>query len=231
MAIKVMNVAGSEATTQDFLLVNFPVFLAKDAASYAVLQTQGPLKFLVPSLNPFDIRFKEGWNILRAMLKSTTNPLIIQYWSMSAFLFGGTACKFSARPRQAASRFTGTDGPDFLRANMAGQLAEAGVTFDFMVQLRTNPKTMPIEDPTVEWAESESPFIPVETVTIPEQIFDTPEQNAFGENLSFVPWHCLPEHRPLGGINRLRKRVYEAISKLRHDLNNVVRKEPTDFTI
>jgi hypothetical protein len=41
------------------------------------------------------------------------------------------------------------------------------------------------------------------------------------------PWHAVPEHRPLGGINRVRKVVYETISKLRHDLNGAPRSEPT----
>ena len=30
------------------------------------------------------------------------------------------------------------------------------------------------------------------------------------EAMSFTPWHALKEHRPLGGINRLRKAVYSA---------------------
>jgi hypothetical protein len=51
----------------------------------------------------------------------------------------------------------------------------------------------------------------------------------FGDNLSFTPWHALSEHRPLGGIQRARRVVYETISKLRHGLNNAPRKEPTSF--
>jgi len=38
-------------------------------------------------------------------------------------------------------------------------------------------------------------------------------------------------HRPLGGINRVRRVVYEAISSLRHQLNLAPRTEPTGFTI
>ena len=32
-------------------------------------------------------------------------------------------------------------------------------------------------------------------------------------------WHALPEHRPIGGINRLRKAVYEAVSIYRLERN------------
>jgi hypothetical protein len=37
--------------------------------------------------------------------------------------------------------------------------------------------------------------------------------------MSFNPWHAVPAHKPLGGINRLRQAVYQAISKLRHEMN------------
>ena len=35
------------------------------------------------------------------------------------------------------------------------------------------------------------------------------------------------EHRPLGGVNRTRRVVYEVISELRHGLNGTPRREPT----
>ena len=38
----------------------------------------------------------------------------------------------------------------------------------------------------------------------------------------------ITEHRPLGGINRIRKSVYLGISKYRHEANGVPRKEPTN---
>ena len=50
----------------------------------------------------------------------------------------------------------------------------------------------------------------------------------FCENLSFNPWRTLPEHRPLGSINRARLQVYPAISRFRHRKNNAPPwREPT----
>jgi len=74
-----------------------------------------------------------------------------------------------------------------------------------------------------------SPFVKVATVHIPPQNFDTPAQNEYGDNLSFNPWHCLPVHRPLGGINRARKIIYETMSKYRHARNSAPRDEPTGW--
>jgi hypothetical protein len=54
-----------------------------------------------------------------------------------------------------------------------------------------------------------------------------PEQLSFGENLSYTPWHALPEHLPVGQINAIRKAVYLASSALRHQTNHVAPAEPT----
>ena len=78
---------------------------------------------------------------------------------------------------------------------------------------------MPIEDPSIEWKESDSPFISIAKITIMQQQFDTEEQQTFFENLSFSPWNALDEHRPIGELNRIRKQVYQASSKHRHKEN------------
>jgi hypothetical protein len=86
---------------------------------------------------------------------------------------------------------------------------------------------MDVEDSVQEWNDEDAPFYKVAKITIPKQAFDSDAQRSFCENLSYTPWHSLPEHRPLGGVNRIRRIVYERISKLRHDLNQSLRQEPT----
>ena len=96
---------------------------------------------------------------------------------------------------------------------------------EFLIQPRTS-NTMSVEDSMTEWKENKAPFYKVATIRIPQQVFDTPEQNKFCENLSFTPWHTLPEHKPLGAINRMRKVIYERISRVRHEMNSTQRIEP-----
>jgi hypothetical protein len=98
-----------------------------------------------------------------------------------------------------------------------------------MVQFQTDPVKMPVEDPSVEWDEKVSPFITVATLDIPQQAFDSAPQMEYCEGLSFTPWHSLPQHQPIGGVNRIRKTVYERISTLRHEANGVPRREPSGF--
>jgi hypothetical protein len=116
--------------------------------------------------------------------------------------------------------------PNFLRAALRDSLRSADGCMEFLIQPRTSA-TLDVEDARKEWPEAKAPFYKVATIRIPRQEFDTPEQNQFCENLSFTPWHALAEHRPLGGINRLRKVVYDTISRARHDMNRAERKEPS----
>jgi hypothetical protein len=106
---------------------------------------------------------------------------------------------------------------------MAATLLKHEITYNFFIQFQTDPVKMPIENPTVVW---DSPLIKVATIRIPTQVFDTPEQNDFGDNLSFNSWHALPEHKPLGNFNRVRKRIYEEMYDFRHKHNKIKDVEP-----
>jgi hypothetical protein len=93
--------------------------------------------------------------------------------------------------------------------------------------VQTDAHLMPIEDASVRWPEKLSPFIPAATVHIPKQRFDTQAHIDFAKVLSLNPWHCLPEHRPLGNQNRARRRMYYELSRLRQDENRAPHIEPT----
>jgi hypothetical protein len=238
MAIKLLGVPGpklseDERGTQDFLLINSPVFFVRNAADYVefsqAVAAKKPLSFFFHGFNPFRWRFHELRVSLGILRRKASNPLALRYWSMTPYLLGDTGpVKFSARPCAVApAGKPDKKNPDFLRDAMAAQLKDGGACFEFLVQQRTDPAHEPVEDPTVKWNEKTSVFLPVATIEIPAQRFESPEQDKFCENLSMNPWHATAEHRPLGGINRVRKVVYAAISKLRHDLNGAPHTEPT----
>jgi hypothetical protein len=120
--------------------------------------------------------------------------------------------------------------PDnYLRDNMVKTLLESDVELEMTVQLQTDSHRMPIENAAVLWPTRLSPRIPVATLRIPRQRFDSPEQLAFARNLSFNPWHCLPEHRPLGNQSRARKRMYQTLAQFRQKNNKVPHIEPTSW--
>jgi hypothetical protein len=240
MAVKLLEVEGEkllesekEAQTQDFVMIDHPVFFVRNVADYVpfmedfrrfetggILSKTGTgLKFL---LSPFP-----QFHLLRAVgSKKPDSPLGIQYWSTTPFNLGPHAIKFSARPDLAGVPPAPVLGSkDQLREAMSAHLRQREARFDFLVQLQTDPAAMPVEDATVLWDENASPFRKAASICIPTQSFDSKDQMQFCENLTFTPWHALPEHRPLGGINRTRKKVYEAISRRRHELNGTVMQE------
>src|SRR5690606_31631320 len=109
---------------------------------------------------------------------------------------------------------------------MADTLRDGDVVFEFLVQLQTDPRRMPIENSSVMWPERLSPYRAVATLRITRQHFTSDEQMTFDRHLSFNPWHSLPEHRPLGSQGRARRKIYLELSKARQRMNADGRIEP-----
>jgi len=238
IAIKLLDVPGDkildgekDATTQDFILANAPALFAKDAAEiceFAQRASSGKMLGYFLGWNPFKWRLRGLANLLRSVLGRVDNPLAVQYWSQTPLAFGNRAVKYKVVPLSPKRDYaTVPKGANYHRQAMAMHLRRQDAWFAFMVQLQLDPAKQPVEDAAKTWCEKEAPFVRVATIRIPAQRFDTPQRDAFAEALSYNPWHSLAEHRPLGGINRVRKAVYEAISRLRHEHNGSPRKEPT----
>jgi len=81
------------------------------------------------------------------------------------------------------------------------------VCYDLAVQFQRDAVKQPVEDATVEWKESDTPFVRVAQVTIAQMNLNQEEsknKTDFCNQLNWNPWHSLKAHRPLGSINRLR---------------------------
>ncbi|MEO8538657.1 MAG: catalase family protein [bacterium] len=236
-AIKMLGVPGpklmdDEKATQDLLAVCTPTFVTPDVIANQDLQTEilkgtPGLYFFRPGHTHFaDLLMQSWWN------QTQTNPLEQRYWSTVPYLLGdGQAMMYSVRPKaKARSRIPRLPlrPPDnYLRDNMVTTLGERDIEFDIMLQLQTDSHRMPIENNAVRWPENLSPFVPVATLRIPRQTFDSAAQFAFGHNLSYNPWHSLPEHRPLGNQGRARLRMYSELARLRQQMNATPHIEPT----
>lgn len=237
MAIKLMGVPGEKLLerqkheqTQDFILISTKVFVTRDVAQFDDM-----IKAMTGSLWSKIGFFGLHWRVILNLVKSLrkfANPLQTRYFSTTPYLFGATAVKYAAIPQvRHPDKLPSAPGDDYLREAMIAQLRREDALFDFAVQLQTDAGTMPIEDPGRAWDESASPWRKLATIRIPRQEFDSEAQRTFGENLSFTPWHCLPAHRPLGGINRARRVVYDLISTFRHEWNQAPRREPDSWDI
>ena len=229
MSLKVMGVDGpkllGDGWSQDFVLNSHPALFVGTPEDFAEFIDEGRIMFF---FNPFDLHLRE-LRIAMAGRRNHAGHLAIPYWSTTPYRHGaGKVVKYSARPCGGVTADDEENPSEgYLRDAMRGQLASGGACFDFMVQLQADPEAMPIEDASVEWDESESPFRKVATIDIPPQQFESAAQMEFCENLAFNPWHSLPEHRPLGGLNRVRRELYDELARFRHERNKVRYSEPT----
>lgn len=234
IGVKLMGVPGEklfddERYTQDFTGISAPTFTTPNIVENLKLQRRvfdgTPLFYFI---NPFDSHLMDG--LMQGLYSKThVNPLEVQYYSCVPYLLGeDQAMQYSLRPKAPGkTKMPKHPSDDYLRDAMVATLRRQSVEFDFLVQVQTDPHLMPVEDASVKWPERLSPFVPVARLRIPAQEFASEDQLAFADNLSFNPWHSLPEHRPLGNQNRARRAIYLELSKLRQEMNGSRRIEPT----
>lgn len=240
LGVEGARLPGSESdTTQDFLMVNGPTFGAPTPAAFLP-----NLKMLAASTDKAE-GLKKAWsatlraveNVVETLGSSSAmlttlggapevHPLGETYYSQSAFRYGDHVAKFSLVPvSQGLTERTGdkvavAGRPDALREDVSEVMIEQGGTWHLCVQLCTDLEKMPVEDPTVEWDEKLSPFIPVATLEVEPQIAWQHGASERTEDVtSFSPWHGLAAFQPLGAINRARKQTYEYSKTFRGDSN------------
>ena len=204
-------------TVQDIVMNSHPVMMTGDTRGFLELLQANEAGGFRRSMY-----FLTHPKALRIALAARANPtchLDIPYWSTTPYLFGpGRAVKYAVAPtslRRSSLPPVLTD--TYLKDAMRARLAESEATFDFMIQFQTDAARMPIEDASVEWKLQESPYIPVARIRIPPQALDDPVRVATCEQTAFNPWHCLPDHRPLGNMNRARRGIYEAMAAFRNE--------------
>jgi catalase len=102
VAIKLLEVAGEkviddESETQDFLFINHPVFMVRDAQGFANL-----MKATVGKANEEELRsLAPTFEVLQAISsKKVANPLLIQYWSTTPYQLGDRAIKYTIKPHR-----------------------------------------------------------------------------------------------------------------------------------
>jgi catalase len=240
MAIKVLAVEGDmvlvdeqRGRTQDFVMINHPVFFARNVKDYLRLEQvlvqadDSSLATLQGALtagdwNPLHWHWREMLTVARIAGHLPSHPASNTYFSMAPIRFGKYVAKYRSKPAGDRHdsyldlvKLLGAK-VDAMRLALEETLRTQEVLFEFQVQLRTSERTMPIEDAGVEWPESESPYRTVAYLLLPRQeIALLQEQDAY-KNLSFNVWHALAAHRPLGGINRVRRWAYPLSSTWRH---------------
>ena len=237
ISIKLMGVPGpklmdEEKFTLDMFGVSTPTFVTPNTKANAQLQIESVKNASIFYFLNFHRSHVLDFIMQSLWIKTQSSPFEAPYFSCVPYLLGeGQAMQYSVWPktkkRTPIPRLPLRPPDDYLRDAMVASLAADDVEFDIRLQLQTDPHLMPIENNAVLWPEKLSPRISAATLRIPRQTFNSPAQMEFAKRLSYNPWHCIAEHRPLGNQSRARRRMYAELSKLRHTMNDVPHYEPT----
>lgn len=227
IGIKLFGVEGEkllgDGNTQDFILQNHDVFFVNTAQDMAEFTTAGVIDH---DYDAYIDRHPKTKRILAEMAKPVASCLTTDYWSVLPYAFGpGRHVKYKLVPVDQPEG-TPFNANNYLAIDLAQRLGQRPAQFKFMVQFRTDPATMPLDEATVRWSEVESQPIHIATLHLPQQDIHYSGQAQYGENLSYNPWHSLAVHEPQGSISLARKTVYLASSENRHNANGLPTQEP-----
>lgn len=258
LAIKLIGVPGvqlssldtdatdRDATTQDFVLVNGPAFLAPTAKKFL-----GSLKLLASTTDKLP-RLKQALSSVlqgaekaleaaggeSGTLKSLgghpeTHVLGDTYYSQAPILYGQYMAKVSVAPvSPELAALKGAlvdlhDKPNGLRLAVMDFFARHSATWEVRVQLCRNIDTMPLEDASVAWPEEDSPYFAVARITaLPQAGWSEALSRLVDDGMAFSPWHGVLAHRPLGSIMRVRKAAYRMSSRFRFERTGHLVQEP-----
>jgi len=204
---------GSLTSSQDFLLINHAVFSLPDFESFIKLVLSlgngiGSLLSYLISKYGFLGGLKKIGETAKTMGKPFSSFATEAFDSAAPISVGTYAAKVRILPHRKSEgkKLKTTWANDFKEHLDSGDLV-----FDFQLQFFVDDAITPIENPTIEWPENESPFITVGRLTIPKQDVDTENTGKLAadiETAKFDPWNALIEHKPLGQIMRARKHYY-----------------------
>jgi len=258
-ALKIIGVEGkkflpaeADALTQDFLMVNDTIIPTGDVKSYHDMQLRieklahGPA-IVQTALNKVGVLADKALELLEDVggPKKEVN-MVVQahpnnhmlgetYTTLGAVRYGDYVAKISVAPlsenlQALAGKEMDVSEPGAYRDMVVDFFRTQGAEYELRAQLCTDLKTMPVEDASIDWPQDQSPYQVLGKIVLPAQDAFSPARRVYADDvLSFNPFHCLPEHRPLGSINRVRIKAYESSAQYRHLMNATPRTEPTSI--
>ena len=159
-----------------------------------------------------------------------SSPVARSYWSQTPYKLGeALAVKYVARScctDEATVSDTNGLGKDALKDALEQVLATGEAKFTFGVHKRRENDS--IDDSTKPWwPENDTgglqSMIPLADITITGFV---EESDLMAENLVFSAWNVTDAHEPLGGINRVRRKIYADLATKRHNQNGAQAKCP-----
>ncbi|CAM3102146.1 catalase [Kaistella daneshvariae] len=228
-SLKIKNIGQNEA---NFPLVNFPLFPTNSPSVFLKFFTSVNT-FLVTKQDNFLVSaldlphlLKNGFSLLSSMfsvdlMKSTFKLMAhakdfffsFNFYGIGCYRLGDYIMKLSLEPENISPKI-GRGEPQKETVNWF--LASHESSFNLMIEMCENLEAQPINNLKKEW--KKAPKFCLGKIKIPKAAFLNSDDLAI-ENLSFDPFKNPEILQPVGKIQQIRKKVYEASIRTRNALN------------
>jgi hypothetical protein len=235
IAIKLLGVAGQKMLEQE-----------SDAETQDFLFTTSQAAFLVDAQQALDFFTATAGGFLKQSAYLATHPSLAKmyavdtpaaglikdlatgsFYSNVPNRFGSSYAKFMLDPcNNNPSKFTLPGATNYYSDRWTKDIASGDVCYGLYVQMYQDDSSTPLEDGTAVW-NTEWTLLGTLTFEGGQAWGDDTRENMC-ENFSFNPWHTLPDHEPIGGIQRVRKAVYTTMGQMRAQAGGFAFAEPTE---
>jgi catalase len=223
IAIKLLGVEGKkiipgmeDATTQDLLAIATPFTPFRNADEFVTVVRAAES----PALLPIKVAWALGLGRMIQLVKGLTKKPALPFTSFAThrffsalpIQFGPYAVHYCLDPKQTANADDKVpEGADGFVDDLVTRLKSGPISYDLRVQYFVDEARTPIEDASVEWKESDSPFVTIATLVLAQQDATSTAGMKVRERveaMSFDPWHAVTELKPLGNMMRARNHAY-----------------------
>ena len=257
--LKIIGVEGrkflaeeADAVTQDFLMVNDTIIPTGDVKTYHDQQLRIEKMAHLPEaaqnvINEAGVLADKALEALETVgLQKQEVKMVVQahpnnhmlgetYTTLGAIRYGDYVAKIGVAPlsdnlKAIAGKEMDVSEPGAYRDMILEFFRTQGAEYELRAQLCTDLKAMPVEDASIDWPQDQSPYQALGKIVIPAQDSFSPARRVYADDvLSYNPFHCLPEHLPLGSINRVRIKAYASSTNYRHAMNAQPKVEPASI--
>lgn len=229
------GIYGDKTGTQDILMNNAPMLELTDLDTTLEIFSLREKYWRDPAGLKAELAKRSDRTKQFAPGMLPSKPILgMEMFSQSAFRYGPYVAHFSLVPDTEQqkeygkqSQYSSSDSYTVLKDHIRDHYASKGTRYIYRAQFVSDLEQQPVEDASTAWDEYLSPWHDLAIVEFPAQeTFSEKRRTWWDDLIALSPFNGLDDHRPLGSVNRLRKKVYQASRKYRAVKNGGLLDEP-----
>ena len=223
---------GARTRTQDLTFNNAPLLELRDLATTVQIFRIRERHFRDPENIAPELEKRDDADLQLAPGKLPNRHFLgYEMHSQSAYRWGDAVVKYALFPAGALQQEDLADREEWAikegsqpaqhRLWLREYFRSHDAEYELRVQVCEDLAAQSVEDAGTEWDREKFPFVTVGRVVLHRgQDSWSAERRAFWDDeMRLNVWYGLEAHRPLGSVNRLRRRLYECSARNREEIN------------